>query len=43
MKINWSLIAGSAFFVVAVFAAAVLDGFNAVDAAPVYATAEASQ
>ncbi len=28
MKPNWSLIAGGAFFVVAVFAAAVLDGFN---------------
>ncbi len=28
MKPNWSLIACSAFFVVAVFGAAVVDGFN---------------
>lgn len=41
MKPNWSLIAGSAFFVVAVFAAAVLDGFQTVEAAP-YATAAAN-
>lgn len=34
MKPNWSLIAGSVFFVAAVFAAAVLDGFNSTPAAP---------
>lgn len=31
MKINWSLILGSIVFVAAVFAVAVLDGFNSVD------------
>ncbi len=41
MKPNWSLIAGSVFFVVAVFAAAVLDGFNTVEATPPIATAAA--
>ena len=41
MKPNWSLIAGSVFFVVAVFAVAVLDGFNTVEATP-YATAAAN-
>ena len=41
MKPNWSLIAGSVFFVVAVFTAAVLDGFNTVEATP-YATAAAA-
>ena len=34
MKPNWSLIAGSVFFVIAVFAAAVLDGFNNMPAIP---------
>ncbi len=38
MKPNWSLIAGSAAFVVAVFAAAVLDGFNTVEATTPHAT-----
>lgn len=41
MKPNWSLIAGSALFVVAVFAVAVLDGFNSFEAAP-YASAAAN-
>lgn len=41
MKPNLSLIAGSAFFVVAVFAAAVLDGFHTVEATP-YAAAIAA-
>lgn len=42
MKPNWSLIVGGVFFAVAVFAAAVLDGFNAVEPAPAYATANAA-